>query len=276
MTTIEFKSKPIRTDDDALAFLTSIERQDMVVDGKVRVPNPCGRCGGSGNGGWYPDGGICYDCNGVNTKNRATTYGVKAYAQKIKRQLNAAEKRAADFRAQDAANMEAKIAGQRRWCESQGHGPITFAELDAKRAAEKAANAGLSNHVGTVKKREDFALTLVAIASWDGNFGTTYCHIFVDADGNKLVWKTSDPLGTTRMVLCRGHLEEGLGDEEGNELVTVPAGTVTEAGVACWSTHSTLEKGQKLVLKATVKEHGVRDGEKQTVLTRGKLVRLEG
>ncbi len=265
MTTIEFKAKAIRTEADAVEFLKSIERFDslnITADNKVRIAQPCGRCGGSGNGGWFQDGGVCYECGGVDTRNRHVTYTIKAYAQKTKRKLNAAEKAAKAYR-ERAIEIEAKkIEGQRNWCESQGHGRITFVELDEKRKAAREATKGLSNHVGTVKERADFELTLLGSPSWEGSFGLTFCHLFMDADGNKLIWKTGNSLGMDTFVNYA---------DESDDLIEVPEGTE-----GSWPQWLRVEKGQKIVLKATIKEHGEREGEKQTVLTRAKLLRLVG
>jgi len=34
----------------------------------VKVSNSCTKCGGAGRGPWFQDGGICYRCNGADTK----------------------------------------------------------------------------------------------------------------------------------------------------------------------------------------------------------------
>lgn len=225
----------ITNDEIAREYLSTIGRLEGLPineeTGKVVFPNPCGRCGGSGYGGWYQDGGVCYDCRGANTKGRTISYTLKGYAQKVKRERRAAEKKAEERR----QRAEEAVERQRNWCEDNGHGRITFDELNAKRAQEREAALGLSQHVGELKQRLDLTLTLVACPAWDGYaYGTTtYCHIFVDADGNKVVWKTNDRL-------------------------------YSDAGM--------VELGTEVTLKATITEHGERDGEKQTRITRAKLV----
>jgi hypothetical protein len=90
-------------------------------------------------------------------------------------------------------------------------------------AAKRAAEAALSNWIGTVGKREVFALTIQRIMSFEGQYGVTYIHILKDKDGNTVVYKGTKVLG------------------EAGEFVTV---------------------------KATVTEHGERDGVKQTKIAR--------
>jgi len=48
-----------------------------------------------------------------------------------------------------------------------------------------------SQHVGTLKKRQIFELTLNQHFSYDSHYGTVHKYIFADKDGNKLVWATS-------------------------------------------------------------------------------------
>lgn len=90
-------------------------------------------------------------------------------------------------------------------------------------AAKRAAEAALSNWIGTVGKREVFALTIQRIMSFEGQYGVTYIHIMHDKNANVVVYKGTKVLG------------------EAGEFVTV---------------------------KATVKEHGEREGVKQTKIAR--------
>lgn len=93
---------------------------------------------------------------------------------------------------------------------------------DAQKAERAAANAG-SQHVGTVGKREKFALTIEWIKGFDSAFGTTYIHGLRDAGGNIVIYKGSKVLG---------------------------------------------DKGQQILVLATVKAHDEREGVKQTVISR--------
>jgi len=70
---------------------------------------------------------------------------------------------------------------------------------DASRKSERlAADAG-STHVGTVGTRQDWTLTLQGRFEYDTDFGTTYGHVFKDADGNVVIYK-----GSTRLPGERG------------------------------------------------------------------------
>ena len=49
----------------------------------------------------------------------------------------------------------------------------------------------ISQHVGTIKKREQFDLTLRRHLSFDSAYGVVHRYIFVDPNGNVMVWKAS-------------------------------------------------------------------------------------
>ena len=93
---------------------------------------------------------------------------------------------------------------------------------DAEKAAHLAANAG-SQHVGTVGKREKFALSIDWVKGYDSTFGTMYINGLRDLAGNIVIYSGSKALG---------------------------------------------EKGQQIIVLATVKAHGEREGVKQTVISR--------
>jgi hypothetical protein len=90
-------------------------------------------------------------------------------------------------------------------------------------AAKRAAEAALSNWIGTVGKREVFALTIQRIMSFEGQYGVTYIHIMHDKNANVVIYKGTKVLG---------------------------------------------EAGEFVTIKATVKEHGEREGMKQTKIAR--------
>jgi hypothetical protein len=50
----------------------------------------------------------------------------------------------------------------------------------------------VSKHVGTLKKREMFNLTMKRELIFDGNYGTTYKYIFNDENGNIVTWNASN------------------------------------------------------------------------------------
>ena len=141
------------------------------------------------------------------------------------------ERRARKAEEQRLATVERKLEGQRNWCEANGFGRITFEEKDAMLKAERDANNSRKVHVGTVGKREVFALTFKGASFHDGFYGTLGIYRFEDADGNDLVWKTT----------------------------------------SCADVNNLDHKGLTFRVKATVKEHGEYRETKQTVLTRVKI-----
>ena len=62
------------------------------------------------------------------------------------------------------------------------------AEADAKKAARAEELKG-SKHVGEVKQRMVFELTVNKVLSFEGRFGTTFINLCEDADGNQIVYK---------------------------------------------------------------------------------------
>lgn len=257
--------KIIRTESDAEAWLRAeglfeglklVERKDgrYVVERRA-----CRRCGGTGIYSHFH--GVCWECNGVRPSWDAFI-PLKDFARERKAKVNAA-RRAEEKAAREAA--KAKCAADRwldehpecaavindesihdntlgdlceqlnaygKLSEAQAALIVTIGERHARRRAAKAEQAAISKHVGTVGKREVFTATIKAIPSWDNAYGTTFCHIMEDADGNVLVWRASNTGFSVDDV------KAGIGD------------TVT--------------------FKATVKEHGSREGVAQTLVQRAK------
>lgn len=97
---------------------------------------------------------------------------------------------------------------------------------EANKATRAIADAA-SKHIGTIGKREIFALTINWVKSYDSAFGVTHIHGLTDNAGNIVIYKGASVLG---------------------------------------------ERGAAITVKATVKEHGERDGIKQTVISRPAAV----
>ena len=123
------------------------------------------------------------------------------------------------------------------------------AEWDAKREADKNAKDATLEHVGVVGERMQFELTVVAVIEYDKpqfyyNDSTVgYITIMEDAAGNKVVYMNM--------------LSEKTKDEHGCEDWILA------------------EKGDLVLFMAKVKEHGVRDGAKQTIVQRPTKVVVE-
>ena len=102
----------------------------------------------------------------------------------------------------------------------------------AEWADKRAVLDATKEHVGTIGQKITFTLTIVHIVVLEGIFGTTYIYIMEDADKNTVIYK-----GNSSVIAFN------------------PEGAVRV-------------KGDTLTITATVKEHGVRNGVKQTVIQR--------
>lgn len=212
---------------------------------KIKRKTTCWRCGNKQgiffthvcNGVPVPshvDGGVCWRCNGsgweweseilMTPENKA-----KAEARRAKE----AERRAKEI-AEKEAERKAKEEAER----------IAREQEEARIRAEKA----ISKYVGNIGDKIDLEVEYVRTGSFEvksfTGFGTEtmYVHTFKDADGNKLVWKTSTD--NFRFKINYENLNES------EEIVKV---------------------GDKVHLKGTIKEHSEYRDEKQTALTRCKV-----
>ncbi|AGN30039.1 hypothetical protein VPFG_00034 [Vibrio phage nt-1] len=107
-------------------------------------------------------------------------------------------------------------------------------EILAKREAERKAELPESEHVGTVKKRENFTVTLEKTIVSEGYYGDTFIHRFRDAENNLIIW-----FGSKRL---RNNDDDRI------------------------------EAGEEVTIKATVKEHSEFRDEKQTIVQRVAFV----
>ncbi len=112
----------------------------------------------------------------------------------------------------------------------------------AERAEKKADEAAASDHVGTVGERREFVVRVVFVTSFDGQYGTTHVHGLKDDFGNIIIHKGQPILADI-------------------EVDTQPR---------------RIEKGDKIRVTATIKSHSVREGVKQTIITRPSRADLEG
>lgn len=78
------------------------------------------------------------------------------------------------------------------------------------RRQEQARAAATTTHVGTVGKRELFAVTVAGLSYFDGQYGVRVLVRMKDTDGNALVWWTGDgcPLKEGETYLVRGTVKE--------------------------------------------------------------------
>lgn len=119
-----------------------------------------------------------------------------------------------------------------------------MAEIKAQQEAEKA----ISQYVGEIGQRITINVELVKTAEYEQRsftgYGTTWVTVYTlkDENGNKYVWKTTG-----------GGLDHEIKTPHGIQ-------------------YAPIEDGEIITIKGTVKEHSEYRGEKQTVLTRCKLV----
>lgn len=199
---------------------------------------PCERCGGAGGADkWAFTGWTCFKCGGTGKQTGTWKEYTPEYEAKLKARREAKmAKLNAEFEAE-----QARLQAEREKAE---------AEAEAQRQAEETrikAEKAISKYVGEIGDKIEMKVTFEHSAYWEQTpfcgFGTEtmYAHTFKDAEGNKLVWKTTKWIGNTTT------------DEKGN------------------CDYAFFEEGQELFLKGTIKEHSEYKEEKQTILTRCKV-----
>ena len=198
---------------------------------------PCDRCGGTGTYVWgaiingSPQyAGVCFKCGGAGQVFSKWVERTPEYQAKLNAKREAKYKAQAEAIAKAQAEKEAREEAER-------------AEKEAQIKAEKA----VSQYVGNAGDKYTAEVIYIGSAHFEVNsfkgYGTDtmYVHTFKDAEGNKLVWKTGNSLGTW--------LDNGD-----------------------WCHY---EEGDSVVLKGTIKKHKEYRDEKQTVLTRCKVTRCK-
>jgi hypothetical protein len=103
----------------------------------------------------------------------------------------------------------------------------------AERAEKRASADAASGWVGTVGERAKFDVTVLFVTFYEGAFGKVYIHGMKDDAGNVIIHKGSALL----VDIIDGYPRQ-------------------------------INKGERVSFSATVKEHGTREGVKQTIVTR--------
>lgn len=86
----------------------------------------------------------------------------------------------------------------------------------AEDVERKLVATGVRKHVGTIGERPTLVLTVLTINAVDTEFGTVRYFNFRDADGNRLVWKSSGNSGVTTRALMTWQISDG---KEGDSVV---------------------------------------------------------
>lgn len=273
---------------------------------KYYLDTRCPKCGGTGyiRGYEHIDGARCWKCNATgyfetNYKEYTPEYAQKLADRRIAKARKGADERNAKFLAKEGFSAdgkawlvcgdtysikdELKSAGA-KWSNLFGwhfdhevseyttiivdikdfadiayNGDYWFGNLtaigeavDELKRAKEAEGKTESNYVGQVGDKVEMELTYDGSAHFDTAYGMTYIHRFLDNEGNVLVWRTGNDL-------CWE--EEGTRDNF----------TYVDADRRKYILCRNYEKGDKITIKGTIKDHSEYRGEKQTSLTRCKV-----
>ena len=212
-----------------------------------RVKCDCSRCGGRGIYYWgaiinnVPQyAGTCFKCAGSRVEYRTEIERTPEYQAKLDARRQAKIEAQMAKEEAERARLEAERAEKER----------IEAEEKARREAEIKAQKSISQFVGKTGDRLTLTLTYIRTASFEvksfSGWGTETMniHILNDAEGNIFTWKTTHGLGM---------------DISKNEYIN-------------WK-HA--EEGDTVVLNGSVKEHTEYKDEKQTILTRCKVVEIK-
>lgn len=239
---------------------SSIGNARVQTDGARRyvvVQPSCMKCGGLGHGPWRQDGGVCYRCGGFG-KERARNERV--YTAEKLAVLQAAQAKRDEKKAAKQAAAEAAARAQ----------------IDAAAEQFSAANPGLIEWLRAKKGdffqslSEQFAkrgslsdaqvASLVRIRAQDAEraaTGSASQHVGVVGDRHRfvlnvrLVRSFESMYGIIWLHVC----------EDADNNVVVYKGSKELAA-----------RGETVTVDATVSEHGEREGVKQTIIKRPKIV----
>jgi predicted peroxiredoxin len=226
----------------------------VFVDGKKHytlVSKHCSRCGGQGNAEqWKHTGYTCYKCGGTggHYKAEATVYTAEALATLNDRADAKAAKKAAQITAKTDA---AKAAFE-----------TTYADLVALVATLKTPSDFIANvfeqgvKKGVLSERQ---IEAVKVAVERGTKKATEAGVsqHVGQIGDRLTLPLTVAFVTSYDTVFGTCFVTILNDIEGNVLVYKGNKTLAP-------------KGEKTTVTATIKEHGDRDGVKQTIISRPK------
>lgn len=201
----------------------------------------CWKCHGTGKVIWSFADHVCFDCNGKGWYyEEEREYSPKEAA---KREAKLAKERAEfEARAAEQAKRAAEIAAEE-------------ARREAERLAEIERNRG--NFIGNAGDKIQMEVTLSHTfwfdrpcynAPWKTETVTGY--VFKTDDGNTLVWKTTGGLYRKEYTEA-GH----LCDNKGRYDTVVP------------------DEGERLTIKATIKDHEEYNNVNQTILNRVTVVK---
>ena len=234
------------------------------------IVETCPSCGGSGVLPEYEhiESGRCFKCDGSGrafsiSKEYTAEHEAKLEAARIKREAAKAIALEADVQKYLSGESEIYFGKYNHksilevaatdysyllWLATTSkETPLSIAcsrivERDAAaRVIERQAKLATLQYVGNVSDKIQVEVTLEKEARYETQYGLMSLYKFKDVDGNILVWNTST-------FLCRRKVVDGCEYSVG------------------------IEGGETVTIKATIKAHSEYNGEKQTVITRVKLV----
>lgn len=223
----------------------------------VVVQPSCMKCGGLGHGPWRQDGGRCYRCGGFG-KERARNervYTAEKLAVLQAAQAKRDEKKAAKQAAAEAA-ARAKIDAAAEQFSAANPGLIDW--LRAKKGDFFASLSEQFEKRGSLSDAQVAAL--VRIRSQDAEraaTGSASQHVGVVGDRHRfvlcvrIVRSFESMYGMIYLHVC----------EDADNNVVVYKGSKELAA-----------RGETVTVDATVTEHGEREGTKQTIIKRPKIV----
>ena len=234
---------------------TGYEVQDTVyADGKkryIRVEKFCKRCGGKGGSeAWKHTGFTCYECGGTGGRYIDTEY---VYTADQLAKMNAR---------QDAARAKRQAAADAKAAEALLNFKTTYADLLAKIQQVKSPSDFIlkvlekGEKYGTLSDRQVEALNSAAekaLARQQADEGSTW----LGKVGDRITFTATITFVTGFDTQFGYTTVTGLRDDDGNMIV--------QKGVSIG------DKGDRLTVTATVKEHGERNGVKQTIISRPKI-----
>lgn len=192
----------------------------------------CVKCGGTGKVIWSYADHVCFDCDGKGWYY----YEEREYTPANLAKLEAKREKAR--LAELEAQREREAAEERERAERE--------RKEEERRAAEAARKAISQYIGKEGERLTATVTLTKSVSFEvpafRGWGTDLKHIYIltDANGNKLVWKSTAALGK-------------WDDEDQNKWISV-------------------NDGDTITIKATIKGHSEYEGEKQTEIQRVKWI----
>jgi len=213
--------------------------------------HPCKRCGGKGGSeAWRRTGLTCYECNGSGFHDRTREETVYTADKLAKLNAKADAKVAAKIAAEKAKDAAFEAAYAELLAKvnqlvvvndfindviqkGYKYGTLSDAQVAAvSKAVDRELAKGTTGWVGTIGERVTLDLTVTFVTSFDSRFGTCHVHGFKDDAGNVLIHKGA-----------RIYVE--VDDNRPNLLA----------------------KGDKVRIAFNIKEHGTREGVKQTIVS---------